>query len=94
MKWSGNSYGKESFSYLQQVIHDLPTALQPLWTWPLFQFLNPYTDGRTPWTGEQPVARPLQHTKNNTNIAQTHTDIHVSSGIQTQDLSVQAGEDG
>jgi hypothetical protein len=27
--------------------------------WPLFQFLNLYTAGRTPWTGDQPVARPL-----------------------------------
>jgi hypothetical protein len=28
--------------------------------WPLLQFLNLYTVGRTPWTGEgQPVARPL-----------------------------------
>jgi hypothetical protein len=27
--------------------------------WPLFQFLNLYTVGRTPWTGDEPVARPL-----------------------------------
>jgi hypothetical protein len=27
--------------------------------WPLFQFLNLYTVGRTPWTGDQPVARQL-----------------------------------
>jgi hypothetical protein len=27
--------------------------------WPPFQFLNLYTVGRTPWTGDQPVARPL-----------------------------------
>jgi hypothetical protein len=27
--------------------------------WPLFQFLNPYIVGRTPWTGYQPKARPL-----------------------------------
>jgi hypothetical protein len=26
--------------------------------WPLFQFLNLYTDGRTPWRKNQPVARP------------------------------------
>jgi hypothetical protein len=24
----------------------------------LFQFLNPYTVGSTPWTGDQPFARP------------------------------------
>jgi hypothetical protein len=28
--------------------------------WPLFQFRNIfYTDGRAPWTNDQPVARPL-----------------------------------
>jgi hypothetical protein len=26
---------------------------------PLCQFLNPYTIGRTPWTGDQLVTRPL-----------------------------------
>jgi hypothetical protein len=34
-------------------------ALQPLWTLAAFQFLNLYTVGRTPWTGDQPVARLL-----------------------------------
>jgi hypothetical protein len=35
-------------------------ALQPLWTVAaFFQFLNLCTVGRTPWTGDQPVARPL-----------------------------------
>jgi hypothetical protein len=29
-------------------------------------FLNPKTAGRTPWTGDQPVARPLP-TQDNTN---------------------------
>jgi hypothetical protein len=27
--------------------------------WPLYQFLNIYTVGSSPWTGDQPVARPL-----------------------------------
>jgi hypothetical protein len=31
----------------------------PVGPLPLFQFLNLYTFHRTPWTGEQPVARPL-----------------------------------
>jgi hypothetical protein len=31
----------------------------PCGPWSLFQFLNLYTVGRTPWTGDQPVARPL-----------------------------------
>jgi hypothetical protein len=31
----------------------------PCGLWPIFQFLNPYTVCRTPWTREQPVARPV-----------------------------------
>jgi hypothetical protein len=35
-------------------------ALQPFVApWPLFQFINLYTVGRTLWTRDQPVARPL-----------------------------------
>jgi hypothetical protein len=37
----------------------LSMALQFVGPWPLFQFRNLYTVGRTPWTGDQPVARPL-----------------------------------
>jgi hypothetical protein len=34
--------------------------LQPfVGPWPFFSFLIFYTVGRTPWTGDQPVARPL-----------------------------------
>jgi hypothetical protein len=36
----------------------LSKALQPFGPWPLFQFLNLYTVGRTHWKGNQPVARP------------------------------------
>jgi hypothetical protein len=36
------------------------TAVQPFFgPWPLFSFLIIYTVGRSPWTGDQPVARPL-----------------------------------
>jgi hypothetical protein len=36
-------------------------AIQPfVGPWPPFQFLNVYTVGRTPWTGDQLVARPLR----------------------------------
>jgi hypothetical protein len=38
------------------------------------QFLNPKGVGRTPWTGDQPVARPLP-TQNNTNTELTQIDI-------------------
>jgi hypothetical protein len=34
----------------------------PRGSWSLFQFLNLYTVGRTPWTGNQPVSRPILHT--------------------------------
>jgi hypothetical protein len=56
-----------------------------------FQFLNPKTVGRTPWTGNQPDARPLP-TQDNTNT-ECRQDIHVLSGIRAQDPSVPAGED-
>jgi hypothetical protein len=31
----------------------------PCGSWLLFQFRSLYTEGTTPWTGDQPVARPL-----------------------------------
>jgi hypothetical protein len=35
-------------------------ALQPfVGSWPLVQFLNLKTVGTTPWTGDQPITRPL-----------------------------------
>jgi hypothetical protein len=39
----------------------------PCGPWLRFQFLNLYTVGRTPWTGDKPVARPLptRRTTNN-----------------------------
>jgi hypothetical protein len=45
--------------------HHPPPPPPPVWfyspygPWPLCQFLNLYTVGMTPWTGEQPAARPL-----------------------------------
>ncbi|PNF41455.1 hypothetical protein B7P43_G13389 [Cryptotermes secundus] len=50
-----------------------------------FRFLILYTVGRTPWTRDQPVVRPLPTYRT--------TDIHAISGIRTHDLSVQASED-
>jgi hypothetical protein len=55
----------------------LSMALQPfVGPWPIFSFLIFYTVDRTPWTGDQPVARPLpahrgQHKCNK----RTHTSI-------------------
>jgi hypothetical protein len=52
-----------------------------------FSFLIIYTVGRTPWMGDQPVAKPLPtHRKN------ARTDIHALSGIRTHNPSVQASE--
>jgi hypothetical protein len=57
-----------------------------------FSFLIPYTVGRTPWTGDQPVARPLPtHRKHKHRI---NADIHASNGIRIHDPSVWACEDG
>jgi hypothetical protein len=44
--------------------------------WPLFQFLNLYTVGRTTWTGDQPVARPLPtHRTTQTQDKRTQTSV-------------------
>jgi hypothetical protein len=53
--------------------------------WPLLHFHNLcYTDGRTPRTSDQPVARPLPtHTQQHKHRINAHTDIHALSGIQT-----------
>jgi hypothetical protein len=61
--------------------------------WPLFQFLDFYLHGRTPWAGDQPVARPLPRHRT-AQTQKTHTDIRASIGIRRYDPSVQAGEDG
>jgi hypothetical protein len=52
------------------------------------QILNPKTVSRTPWTGDQPVARELPTHKHRLN-----TDIHVLSVIRTHDPSSRASED-
>jgi hypothetical protein len=51
-----------------------------------FRFLIIYTESRTPWTGDQPVARPLLTHRIN-------ADIHVSSKIWIHYPSVRASED-
>jgi hypothetical protein len=61
----------------------------PCGPWPLFQFLNPYIVGRTPWTGDHPVTRQL-HTEQRKHRINAHTDIRASSGIRIHDSSVRA----
>jgi hypothetical protein len=61
-------------------------AVQPIGPWPLFQFLNLSTVGRTPWSSEKTVARQLlAHTHTTTNTEWKQTDINASSGIRTYD---------
>jgi hypothetical protein len=52
--------------------------LLPFWSIGLIsQFLDHFTDGGTPWTGDQLVVRPLPYTQDNTNTEKrTHTHTH------------------
>jgi hypothetical protein len=59
--------------------------------WPLFQFLH--TPGRTPWTSDHPVARPL-HTHRITQTQNELTGTSYSNGIRTYKPSDLAGEGG
>jgi hypothetical protein len=71
-------------------------ALQPPWALSSsFSFMIIFTDGRTPWTSDQLVARPLpKHRRAQTQNKHIHTpNIHALSGIRTHDASVRASED-
>jgi hypothetical protein len=62
---------------------------------PLIQFRNHFsTYGRTPWTSDQPAARPLPKRRTTqTKNKRIHTPtIHALSGIRTHDPSVRASE--
>jgi hypothetical protein len=53
-----------------------PGLYSPCWSWPLFQFLNLNTVGRTPCTGDQPVTRPLPtHRTTQTQNKRTQTSM-------------------
>jgi hypothetical protein len=53
------------------------------------------TDGRTPWTSDQPVSRPLhKHRTTQTQNRHIHTpNIYALNGIRTYDPSVRESED-
>jgi hypothetical protein len=69
-------------------------ALEPfVGPWLLFQFLNLYTVGRTPWTGISPSQGRYLHTGQYNHRINAHTDIHALSGIRNHFPSVRAGED-
>jgi hypothetical protein len=68
----------------------------PLWSIGLiYQFLDHFTDGRIPWTGDELVARPLpKHRTTQTQNKRTQLpNIHALCGIRTQDTGFQASED-
>jgi hypothetical protein len=71
-------------------------AVQPPWTLASdFQFHDYFTDGRTPWTCDQLVVRPLPK-RRTTQTQNKH--IHIPyidalCGIQTHDPGFQASED-
>jgi hypothetical protein len=51
-----------------------PWLYSPCGPWPLFQFLNLHTDGRTLWSGDQLVTRPLpSHRRTKTQNKHTQT---------------------
>jgi hypothetical protein len=72
-------------------------ALQPfVGPWSLLQFRNLlYTVSRTPWTSDQPLARPLpKHRTIQTQNKRIHTPkFHALSWIRSYDPSVRASED-
>jgi hypothetical protein len=51
-----------------------------------------FTIGRTPWTGDQPVAKPPP-THRTTQTRNKRTDIHTFSGIRTHDPCVRPSEE-
>jgi hypothetical protein len=53
-----------------------------------FSFLILYALGMAPWTGDQPVARPLH-----THRINAYRNTHALSGIRTHDLSIRASKD-
>jgi hypothetical protein len=65
-----------AFDSSDWLFFSLSMDLQPFRPWPLFQFLNLYAVGRTPWTGDQPVAKPLPtHRTTQTQNKRTHTSM-------------------
>jgi hypothetical protein len=67
------------FIYNRRVLHYLLLSLYgPLLDLGrFFQFLILYTNGRTPWTGDQPIARPLPtHRTTQTKNKRTQTSMH------------------
>jgi hypothetical protein len=82
--WHKNNYTK--LIYLSVYLW----LCRPFGPWPLFSFFIFYTVGRTPWTGDQPVARQLPAHGTPQSQNKMHMDILAASGIRTHDPTVWA----
>jgi hypothetical protein len=58
-----------------------------------FSFLIQYTVASTPWTGDQPIARPLLTQQEKRRINACNIDTNILSGIRTHGPSLRASED-
>jgi hypothetical protein len=91
-----NNNDPESVSVTSHPHNFFLMTLQPLWTLAAFQFSDLFTIGRTPWTSDQLIARPLpKHRREQTqnkHIRVYTPNIHALSGIRTYDHSVRASE--
>jgi hypothetical protein len=82
--------------YQEQRMRSFSVDLQPPWALASdFQFHDHFTDGRTSWTSDQLVARPLPK-RRTTQTRNKHIhipNIHALSGIRTHDPGFRASED-
>jgi hypothetical protein len=69
------------------VVYFFSMALQPFGPLSLFQFLIPIYSRYDSLNGRSARSKAVTYTQNNTNIEQTHTNIHASSGIRTHNPS-------
>jgi hypothetical protein len=79
-----NAVKAEHLRYMFSTIYYFFLLLLPLWIIGLIsQFVHHFTDGRTPWTGDQLVTKPLpKHSTTQTQNKWIHTsNIHALSGI-------------
>jgi hypothetical protein len=83
--YSSKSYTNKYFICLYSPLLDLDR---------FFSFLILHTVRKTPWRGDQPVARPLlTHRTTETRKKRTQYRLHALSGTRTQDPKVRTSED-
>jgi hypothetical protein len=84
------------YSYAVYIYIFFSLTLQPPWALAsFFSFMIIFTDGRTTWASDQPVARSLpKHGTTQTQNEHLHTsNIHALCGIQTHDPGFRVSED-